>query len=169
MSSLLNACEDDLDWVSLTLWPKGSFAIVDVKSEGASRINRVSEGSSIFRLTIFLVVLPQNERNFSKFIQRVGHATLSWPLRTYLLHPARLLTKRDRGAKPRKRHSGPMGSMDETIRRQRKPAARPPDCTKRLASDIAVSTDGRAGSVVMDLNFDEVPPAHKSKYGLVTS
>jgi len=42
----LNACEDDLDWDSLTLWPKGSFAIVGVNGEGASRINRVSEGSS---------------------------------------------------------------------------------------------------------------------------
>jgi hypothetical protein len=39
--SLLNACEDNLDWSSLQLWPKGSLAIVGVKSEGASRINRV--------------------------------------------------------------------------------------------------------------------------------
>jgi SAM-dependent methyltransferase len=32
-----------------------------------------------------------------------------------------------------------------------------------------VDVDGRVGSVVMDLNFDEVPAAHKGKYGLVTN
>jgi hypothetical protein len=32
-----------------------------------------------------------------------------------------------------------------------------------------VDVDGRVGSVVMDLNFDAVPPAHKGKYGLVTN
>jgi hypothetical protein len=32
-----------------------------------------------------------------------------------------------------------------------------------------VDVDGRVGSVVMDLNFDEVPLAHKGKYGLVTN
>ena len=32
-----------------------------------------------------------------------------------------------------------------------------------------VDVDGRVGSVVMDLNFDDVPAAHKSKYGLVTN
>src|SRR5215510_6271619 len=32
-----------------------------------------------------------------------------------------------------------------------------------------VDVDGRVGSVVMDLNFDEVPPVHKGKYGLVTN
>src|SRR5262245_24001266 len=39
--SLLNACEDNLDWSSLQLWPKGGLAIVGIKSERASRINRV--------------------------------------------------------------------------------------------------------------------------------
>jgi len=32
-----------------------------------------------------------------------------------------------------------------------------------------VDVDGRVGSVVMDLNFDSVPDAHKGKYGLVTN
>ena len=32
-----------------------------------------------------------------------------------------------------------------------------------------VDVDGRVGSVVMDLNFDAVPAAHKGKYGLVTN
>jgi hypothetical protein len=32
-----------------------------------------------------------------------------------------------------------------------------------------VDVDGREGSVVMDLNFDPVPDAHKEKYGLVTN
>jgi hypothetical protein len=32
-----------------------------------------------------------------------------------------------------------------------------------------VDVDGRFGSVVMDLNFDEVPAAHKGRYGLVTN
>jgi len=32
-----------------------------------------------------------------------------------------------------------------------------------------VDVDGRVGSVVLDLNFDSVPPEHKSKYGLVTN
>jgi len=32
-----------------------------------------------------------------------------------------------------------------------------------------VDVDGRVGSVIMDLNFDSVPPEHKSKYGLVTN
>jgi hypothetical protein len=32
-----------------------------------------------------------------------------------------------------------------------------------------VDVDGRAGSVVMDLNFDGVPEDHKNKYGLVTN
>src|SRR6202048_342088 len=32
-----------------------------------------------------------------------------------------------------------------------------------------VDVDGRVGSVVMDLNFDAVPDAHKAKYGLVTN
>jgi hypothetical protein len=32
-----------------------------------------------------------------------------------------------------------------------------------------VDVDGRVGSVVMDLNFDDVPAAHKGKYGLVTN
>ena len=32
-----------------------------------------------------------------------------------------------------------------------------------------VDVDGRVGSVVMDLNFDAVPEAHKGKYGLVTN
>jgi predicted nucleic acid-binding Zn-ribbon protein len=32
-----------------------------------------------------------------------------------------------------------------------------------------VDVDGRVGSVVIDLNFDPVPPEHKSKYGLVTN
>lgn len=32
-----------------------------------------------------------------------------------------------------------------------------------------VDVDGRVGSVVMDLNFDEVPAAHRGKYGLVTN
>jgi hypothetical protein len=32
-----------------------------------------------------------------------------------------------------------------------------------------VDVDGRAGSVVMDLNFDPVPDAHKGQYGLVTN
>src|SRR5262245_22880856 len=32
-----------------------------------------------------------------------------------------------------------------------------------------VDVDGRLGSVVMDLNFDSVPDAHKGKYGLVTN
>jgi hypothetical protein len=32
-----------------------------------------------------------------------------------------------------------------------------------------VDVDGRVGSVVMDLNFDPVPDAHKGKYGLVTN
>src|SRR5262245_48052240 len=32
-----------------------------------------------------------------------------------------------------------------------------------------VDVDGRVGSVVMDLNFDSVPDAHKGQYGLVTN
>src|SRR5262245_26318487 len=32
-----------------------------------------------------------------------------------------------------------------------------------------VDVDGRVGSVVMDLNFDEVPASHKGRYGLVTN
>src|SRR6266478_5880852 len=32
-----------------------------------------------------------------------------------------------------------------------------------------VDVDGRVGSVVMDLNFDEVSDAHQGKYGLVTN
>lgn len=32
-----------------------------------------------------------------------------------------------------------------------------------------VDVDGRVGSIVLDLNFDPVPQAHKGKYGLVTN
>ena len=32
-----------------------------------------------------------------------------------------------------------------------------------------IDVDGRVGSLVLDLNFDQVPPDHQSKYGLVTN
>jgi hypothetical protein len=84
-TSVLSAREDDFDRDPLPLWPERSLATVGVKSESASRINRVkAEDAFIFCAgdKAALATLAVHEtNNCSARARRPSRAR--WPFRTW--------------------------------------------------------------------------------------